>query len=271
MPTTPAASSPAPPITAPEESAACRNCGASRKGDYCHRCGQRFLDGRLTFAILAHEVAAHFSAERGLLRTVREMVVAPGGMIRDYLSGRRRGYVSPITYLFFGAALSLLSFRLYRDEVAALAHTRVSVGGDHPLFSPEQAAAYVETLLTVSQQTAYTGILMCLPFAILLRLAFRGTGINLAEAVVLSIFGFAHVFVVQSFLITPLVLITRNVELYLWVTQVLYVLVFSQIAVGFFGSPLRSILKINLVLAASFVIFTFLLAGGITAYVLLFR
>ena len=41
----------------------------------------------------------------------------PGGFARRYIDGQRRRYVSPPTYLFFGAALTLLTFPLYDDII----------------------------------------------------------------------------------------------------------------------------------------------------------
>ena len=212
-------------------------------------------------------------ADRGLLRTASEMVTDPGGVIRRYVDGQRRRYLAPHTYLFFGAALSLLSFQLYKDAIVQMARSEVvhAAMGERGLFSPEQASAYVEALVFLTQQTAATGLLMCIPFALLLRLVFRGSGINLAEAVVFSFFTFGQAMVVQSVLTPLVVLATHDVIASVWTAQLPYVLVLSQSAAVLFGSPLRSILKVNLVLAASVALFSAGLAISIAAYVLLFR
>lgn len=241
-------------------------------GEYCQDCGQHFLDGRLGIGLLARNTMEHL-ADRGLLRTVREMATDPGGVIRRYVDGQRRRYLAPHTYLFFGAALSLLSFPLYKDAVVQMARSEIvhAAMGERGLFSPEQEAAYLEALVFLTQQTAATGLLMCIPFALLLRLVFRGSGINFAEALVFSFFAFGQAMVVQSLLTPLVVLTTHDANASVWAAQLPYVLVLSQSAAVLFGSPLRSILKVNLVLAASVVLFSAGLAIGIAAYVLLFR
>ena len=83
-------------------------------GEYCHQCGQHFLE-RLTIRLFVHELVTRVSIERGLLYTVWDMTRDPGGVIRRYIAGQRRRYVSPVTYLLFGAALMLLTFPLYED------------------------------------------------------------------------------------------------------------------------------------------------------------
>lgn len=250
----------------------CRNCGTARVGDYCHGCGQRFVDGRLDVVTLVRGMMEHL-ADQGLLHTLREMTLDPGGVIRRYFDGQRRRYLAPHTYLFFGTALSFLSLQLYQGAFVEMARNEIvpaATGGGGGL-SPDQAAAYLETLLAVSQQTAAVGLMTCVPFALLLRLVFRRSGINLAEALVFTFFTFGQAMVLQS-LLTPLALVaTRDLSVSVWMSQLPYVLVLSHSAAAFFGAPLRSVLKINAVLVVSIVVFTLALAAGIDAYVLLFR
>lgn len=89
--------------------AACPNCAADRLGAFCHGCGQHHLDGPITFRTLWRElVERFFKLERGLPLTVKALTLAPGVVARDYVEGRRRRYVNPLSYLLIGVGLSLL-------------------------------------------------------------------------------------------------------------------------------------------------------------------
>ena len=94
---------------------ACRNCGTTLAGAFCHACGQRrFADSDRR---LSHLVGAAFheltSLDGRLLRSLRVLLFRPGLLSREYIDGRRARYYSPIglfvlasVLYFFAPALS---------------------------------------------------------------------------------------------------------------------------------------------------------------------
>ncbi len=87
----------------------CPSCDEARIGAFCHACGQPFLTERITLRSLARQFAERFlKLERGLIGTFRAMFVRPGTVALDYIRGRQRPYVNPLSYLLIGAAVSLL-------------------------------------------------------------------------------------------------------------------------------------------------------------------
>lgn len=249
----------------------CRNCGEARRGAYCSRCGQHFLEDRLTFRLLAAEAWERITVERGFLRTLWDMTVRPGVVVRRYVSGQRRRYVSPFTYLLVGGAVTLLLAHVFDEAFAAYLReqvTRIAVDAQLPLTAA-QTEAYVRGYAVMAEQTTYTSLAVGAMYALLLRLLFRRSGINLAEASVFALFTFGHVYFVDALVSLATVPPTGDMGLSMALAMPLYLVVTSVAAVQYFGRPLRTVLKNALAIAVAFGLFSLLAMAGIMLYALL--
>ena len=110
---------------------------------------------------------------------------------------------------------------------------------------------------------------MGLLFALLLRLAFRRSGINLVEAFVFALFTFAHVLLLGAPLSLLLVGVMHDVTPYLVLSNLIYLVVCGLAAAQYFGRPVWSALKSSVALAVSYYIFSLVLGIAVFAYVLI--
>jgi hypothetical protein len=257
------------PETAPVER--CANCAADRAGAYCHSCGQRFLEDRLTTGVLAREITERFTFERGLLRTIRDMSLRPGFTIRQYVSGHRAGYVTPLTYVLFGAAAALLARSLYREQLSAWIRQQGAGIAETPLLTPGQAAAFSDVMVNLTQQTSFVGLALCLPFAAAVRVLFRRSGINFAEAAVFALFVGGQALLVQAVFATPLHLLAPRLNAYSLSAIVPFVAVGAIAAPGYFGRPVRSAVKAVVAGLCSYALFAVTVSAATLAYVLSLR
>ena len=87
----------------------CATCGTHYEGNYCPRCGQSAKIGRYSFknAILLY-LDVWGLGNRGMFRSIRDLILRPGYMIRDYLRGMQMAYFPPFKMFFLLIALSLL-------------------------------------------------------------------------------------------------------------------------------------------------------------------
>ena len=87
----------------------CPTCGTAFRGNYCPRCGQSCRIGRYSFkeALLLF-IDIWGLGNRSMFRSLRDLILRPGYMIRDYLSGMQMAYFPPFKMMFLLAALSLL-------------------------------------------------------------------------------------------------------------------------------------------------------------------
>ena len=92
-----------------EETHECATCGTRFEGNYCPRCGQSAKIGRYSFKkafLLFLDVWG--VGNRGMFRSIRDLIFRPGYMIRDYLRGMQMAYFPPFKMLFLLCTLSLL-------------------------------------------------------------------------------------------------------------------------------------------------------------------
>ncbi len=92
-----------------EEQHECATCGTHYEGNYCPRCGQSARIGRYSFknAFLLY-LDVWGLGNRGMFRSIRDLVLRPGYMIRDYLRGMQMAYFPPFKMFFLLIALWLL-------------------------------------------------------------------------------------------------------------------------------------------------------------------
>lgn len=87
----------------------CTTCGTHYFGNYCPRCGQSAKIGRYSFKntfLLFLDVWG--LGNRGMFRSIRDLMLRPGYMIRDYLRGMQMAYFPPFKMFFLLIALSFL-------------------------------------------------------------------------------------------------------------------------------------------------------------------
>lgn len=101
----------------------CSSCGTHFQGNYCPRCGQAASVGRFSFkkAFLLF-IDVWGIGNRGMFRSIRDLMLRPGYMIRDYLKGMQSAYFPPFKMFFLLAALSIVvdqGFSFGLNEAAA--------------------------------------------------------------------------------------------------------------------------------------------------------
>jgi hypothetical protein len=90
---------------------ACLNCGALLAGAFCADCGQRDIPPYPSVRELVVDAAAEFSGWDGRLATsLRDLILRPGMLTREFLEGRRVRYISPLRlYLMASLVYFLLA------------------------------------------------------------------------------------------------------------------------------------------------------------------
>ena len=92
-----------------EEQHECATCGTHYDGNYCPRCGLSAKIGRYSFknALLLF-LDVWGLGNRGMFRSIRDLILRPGYMIRDYLRGMQMAYFPPFKLFFLLLALWLV-------------------------------------------------------------------------------------------------------------------------------------------------------------------
>lgn len=87
----------------------CECCHTNYQGNFCPRCSQSSHVGRYSFktAVLGF-LDVWGLGNRGMFRTIRDLILRPGYMIRDYLNGMQAAYFPPFKMFFVLAVFSIL-------------------------------------------------------------------------------------------------------------------------------------------------------------------
>ena len=87
----------------------CLNCGASVKGAFCHQCGQRIRDNsdRSLRRLLGEVLGNIFFFDNRFFISVWYLIRFPGRMTVEFLEGKRKKFISPVTLFLF---LNLIYF-----------------------------------------------------------------------------------------------------------------------------------------------------------------
>lgn len=94
------------------EDKTCLNCGAIVQERFCTRCGQENLEPKETVGhLIRHflEDITHFDGK--FFVTVKDLIIRPGFLTREYVAGKRMSYLNPIRmYIFISAVFFLVLF-----------------------------------------------------------------------------------------------------------------------------------------------------------------
>jgi hypothetical protein len=85
----------------------CANCGAKPKGDYCHKCGEKYLK-RSDFALskfLKDAFRSFTHLDSKLFRSLFLLMFKPGFLTAEYLKGKRKPYLKPLALFLIINAL----------------------------------------------------------------------------------------------------------------------------------------------------------------------
>lgn len=102
----------------------CLSCNTRYRGNYCPRCGQSADVERISIKKAGLMFLNQWGlGNRSIFRTIRDLVLRPGYLIRDYLKGIQVPYYPPVKLLFLLTALSIfvaygmnLQRRQYKTE-----------------------------------------------------------------------------------------------------------------------------------------------------------
>lgn len=188
----------------------CINCAHAVAGPeqkFCPRCGQPTPVHRIDWHFLAHELEhSVLHMDRGILYSIRELMLRPGRLMRDYIDGRRGNHVKPLLLIMVTAAAVVLLSRLFAGGTVMDADAPAGMAQGLEPGAAALAARYVAASTAVAgwidaHFAAFT--LALLPIeAWVLRLAFGRYGrLNYPEWLVITALLTVQVFVVWSVLI----------------------------------------------------------------------
>lgn len=219
----------------------CKNCQSQVEQEYCPNCGQKASVKRITIRSLLEDLPhAVFHIDKGFLYNFVQLFKSPGQAILNYLSGMRKIFFHPATYLVISLVLNYLVVKL----------TDLHFYDEHELetIDPVKAEAILayDGMQWWFLEHTYIYILIAIPASSLfLFLLFRlcRVKLNLAETAVVVLFTIAQGVLIQTIIYLLFGWVDSGPFLRTMETVNMTVLVFYASYVIFqLLSPIRSIL-----------------------------
>ena len=133
-------------ITMSMEKRFCKNCNAELFGDFCSSCGQCDKDIHIPVKELAVEVLDLIpSFDKRLFRSIKPLLFKPGFLTLEYLSGKRKQYISPFKLYFF---ISFIFFLLgsLTDTKKDLQTAKDAIAADSLRITSKEDSAFVSVV-----------------------------------------------------------------------------------------------------------------------------
>ena len=156
----------------------CKNCNEPIIGNYCSNCGQPAKPERVDGRYIIREIGDFLFAHKGMIYTVKKVLVSPGDSVRRFITEDRYRFAKPITFLFITSLIYTLACHYFHIDAK-----------DFYIQEPEIEFPTVNLFLNwMLEYQGYASIISGLFVAFWIKLFFRKAGYNLFEIFILLCF-----------------------------------------------------------------------------------
>jgi hypothetical protein len=164
----------------------CNNCSNELTGKFCSNCGQPELIQRIDHHYIIHEIEHVLHFEKGILLTIKELLVRPGQSVRDFLSVNRSRLVKPIIFIIITSLIYTLINHFFHIEEGYISFTGTKESAIPGIFD------------WIQNHYGYSNIIMGVFIAFWLKLFFRKYNYNFFEILILLCFAMGMVMLIFS-------------------------------------------------------------------------
>lgn len=212
----------------------------TKSQNFCANCGQKSPVHRFTIKHFIHESFHAFThADKGLLHLLKELLLRPGVVAREYIAGKRKKYYNPFTFFLLLAAFYVLSGTIASSSTKEAA--KVPAGIEHikdPEAKKQALAIYERGIKSKVFMTKHSNIvaMVAVPFfAFLFWLFYLRRKYNYSEHLVASLMFVSFANLAFSLLVIPLQAVFKGSPYELAVTALGFVLQWIYFVVAYGG------------------------------------
>jgi hypothetical protein len=154
----------------------CRNCNALINDNFCGNCGEPILLKRVDSHYILHEIQHILHFEKGILYTIKELLIRPGKNIKEFITHNRNRLVKPILFIIVTSFIYTLVNHLFHIKAG------------YVQFDGQQNSATATIFHWIEHNYGYGNILMGMFIAFWLKLFFRKHNYNFFEILILLCF-----------------------------------------------------------------------------------
>lgn len=154
----------------------CKNCNTELTGKYCSNCGQPAQTKRVDGHYILHEIEHVLHFERGILFTIKELLLRPGLNIQEFITGNRSRLVKPIIFIIISSLIYTLIIHFFHIENQYINLSGADNSATGAIFTWSQ------------NHYGYANIIIGVFIASWLKLFFRAYDYNFFEILILLCF-----------------------------------------------------------------------------------
>jgi len=160
----------------------CKRCNEQVDSNYCPNCGQPTTLKKINGQYVVNEIVNLF-ADKGMIYTIRKVLISPGKSVKQFLTEERYRFVKPITFVvitsLFYAIIKYFFQPIIDENTFVTPFLQIGSKGDD---------ATEGILRWLSENYAYSNMLILLFMAFWIKLFFRKYGYNIFEIFILLCF-----------------------------------------------------------------------------------
>ncbi len=154
----------------------CKNCNKAVDSKYCPDCGQAIKLHRIDGHYIIHEIEHVLHFEKGILYTVKELLINPGKNVRNFINENRVRLVKPIIFIIITSLIYSLVNHFFHIEDGYLKIDEVKLSTTGKIFK------------WVQDHYGYANIIMGIFIAFWTKLFFKKYSYNFFEILILLCF-----------------------------------------------------------------------------------
>lgn len=155
----------------------CANCKSPITDNFCGHCGQAAKLKRIDGKYVVHEIVHVLHLEKGILFTIRELILRPGKSVRTFISENRNRLVKPVIFILITSLVYTIAF-----------HNSIHVEENHTPMEKSILASLSVIFDWIQHHYGYANMIMGVFIALWLKLFFRKHGSNFFEILILLCF-----------------------------------------------------------------------------------
>jgi len=154
----------------------CKKYKSEIRQNYCSNCGNPVKLKRINGQYLINEIGSVLNFDKGILYTIRELILRPGKTIRQFIKEDRNRLVKPIVFIIICSLIYSIIQQIFHFEDGYLG------------YSFEKESAITSIFDWVSKNYGYSNILMGIFIAFWIKIFFRKYSYNFYEILILLCF-----------------------------------------------------------------------------------
>ena len=154
----------------------CKHCKNELNGNFCSNCGKPRVLRRIDGKYILSEIGSVLNFDKGILYTIRELLLRPGQNIQNFIGEDRNRLVKPIIFIIICSLIYTIAQQLLQFEDGYVSY-----------LGPSDSAA-TKIFGWIQRNYGYANILMAIFIAFWIKVFFRKHDYNLFEILILLCF-----------------------------------------------------------------------------------